>query len=1024
MRPWPESEPLVAVNTPAPSSLSPITLAARVAIGVLFIFGCELLIMSQLDRLQLPAWPAALLNALIITALVFSAGYALVLRPMLVRIRTHNQDVERILELDAKLTAIWQDSDIALYFCDLSDPVDVKIVDCNPSACRLYGYARHELVGLGADKIESGLVGRGAAKWLRKLRQNLRIERRATHRHKDGTAIEVRLTLSLVDVAGRELLLGMSQDITAKIKSEEALVLEQRMWRALLDNIGDTIYFKDTESRFIRASRSLARKFGLDQPEALIGKTDADFFSPEHVTAALADEQQIIRTGEPILNKIEHETMPDGSTTRGLTSKVPMRLDDGTIIGTCGVTKDVTEVLAAEEEVRKLSQAVEQSPATIVITDRAGRIEYTNPNFTAVTGYTAEEALGQNPRILKSGEFSSDQYRELWHTISHGGTWRGLFHNRRKNGELYWDEASISPIRNATGKITHYLAVKMDVTARKHAAEELARAKEAAEAAAKAKSEFLANMSHEIRTPMNGVVGMTGLLLDTTLDEEQRQFAETVRDSADSLLIVINDILDFSKMEAGKLTFEEIDFSLDEVLESALELNAEGAQSKGLELVNELKDEVPVNLQGDPGRLRQVLVNFLSNAIKFTEAGEVVLRAELESQTDKEATLRFRVSDSGIGISSEAQSRLFQPFEQADNSTTRKYGGTGLGLAISKQLVKQMHGEVGVDSEEGKGSTFWFTAKFPKASKSSRGTPLDFDRLHSLRVLVVDDNATNRQILRHQIFSWNMQKGSAAGGHQALKLLREAVDSGQPYDVALLDMQMPEMDGMALARAIKADARISSTRLIMLTSLGQRLSATELQSVGLEAYLVKPVKKNRLFETLLRIQEKPSSTIKAAIPSKSKAPAQQKIGAELKVLLAEDNLVNQKISITQIKKFGCDVDVVGDGRKAVSALSDQRYDLVFMDCQMPDMDGYQATAAIREVEKQSAGDPVPWQAPMHIIAMTANAMDGDRERCLEVGMDDYISKPVHPKHIRESLERYLARSAVIRERGSFRERTN
>lgn len=978
---------------------------------VLGVFGGELVIMHHLEGLPLSTWQTALLDALILTALVLVAGYFLVLRPMLARIRTHNQNVERILELDAKLTAIWQDSDIALYFCDLSDPTDVKIVDCNPSACRLYGYARHELVGRCVDTIEPGLAGRGAVKWLRKLRQNLRIERRATHRHKDGTAIEVRLTLSLVDVSGRELLLGMTQDITAKIESEKALALEQRMWRALLDKTADLICFKDSESRFIRASRSLARKFGLEHPEELVGKTDADFFTGEHAAEALADEQWIMRTGEPMLNKIEQETMPDGSTSRGLTSKVPLRLEDGTIIGTCGVTKDITGMWEAQEKVRQLSQAVDQSPATIVITDRAGRIEYTNPNFTAVTGYTADEALGQTPRILKSGEFPPDEYRELWHTISRGGTWRGLFHNRKKNGELYWDEASISPIRDADGKITHYLAVKMDVTERKLAAEELARAKEAAEAGAKAKSEFLANMSHEIRTPMNGVVGMIGLLLDTQLDDEQRQFAETVRDSADSLLVVINDILDFSKIEAGKLTFEEIDFNLVEVIESALELNAEKAQGKGIELVSEIREDVPEHLRGDPGRLRQILVNLLSNAIKFTETGEVFLRVEVDTQTDQAATLRVRVVDSGIGISAEAQNRLFQSFEQADNSTTRKYGGTGLGLAISRQLVKQMHGEIGVESEEGQGSTFWFTAQFPKASQPAGSTTPDHDRLHRLRVLVVDDNATNRQILRHQIYSWNMQKGSAAGGHQALKLLREAVANGQPYDVALLDMQMPEMDGMALARAIKADARIASTRLIMLTSLGQRFSAGELQSVGLEAYLVKPVKKHRLFETLLRIVGKPSSVTRSAVSKQAEDSAQKQVGSGLKVLLAEDNLVNQKISRTQIKKFGCEVDVVANGREAVSALSEAKYDLVFMDCQMPEMDGYQATAAIRR-EEQEKGEAVPWPAPMHIIAMTANAMEGDRQRCLDAGMDDYISKPVRPAKIQQSLERFLSSSVV------------
>lgn len=978
------------------------------AVTIALIFGIEMLVMDRLAGLALQLWQTALLDAVVDALVVLVAAYFLLLRPMQIQFRLNSRSRERIIELDAKLSAIWQDSSLALYFCDFSDPRVLKIVDCNPAACRLYGYRQPELVGQTIDIIQVDLAKTDTVKILRELRRNLRVERRTTHRHKNGTHIEVTLTLSMVEVGGRELLLGMTQDITAKLKSEQTLAQEQRMWSALLDNIDDSIYFKDTKSRFIRASRSTAQKFGLEHADELIGKTDADFFAQEHVEGAWADEQRIISTGEPMLNIIERETMPDGSVNQGRTSKVPIRAADGTIIGTCGITTDLTDLLQTEERLRKLSQAVEQSPATVVITDRSGRIEYTNQNFTTVTGYTAEEALGQNPRILKSGEFTSDQYRELWRTISKGGTWRGLFHNRKKNGELYWDEASLSPIRDTEGTITHYLAVKMDVTERKLAAEELARAKEAAEAAARAKSEFLANMSHEIRTPMNGVVGMTDLLLDTELGAEQRRFAETVRDSADNLLIVINDILDFSKIEAGKLAFEEIDFNLDDVVESALELNAERARSKGLELMYEVKDDVPVHLRGDPGRLRQILINFLSNAIKFTETGDVVMRAELETQTDRAATVRLSVSDSGIGISPEAQNRLFQSFEQADNSTTRKYGGTGLGLAISKQLVKQMHGEIGVDSEEGKGSTFWFTARFPKATESAEMDSRARERLENLRVLVVDDNATNRQILRHQIFSWSMQKGSAAGGHQALKLLREAVAEDRPYDAALLDLEMPEMDGMALARAIKADARIASTRLIVLTSRGRKFSAEELQAVGVEAYLVKPVKKNRLFEALLKTVGTTPAAVESGSKKKQRNEPKAQIGAGLTALLAEDNLVNQKIGRTHLKKFGCEVKVVANGREAVDALADGTYDLVFMDCQMPEMDGYEATKAIRQAE-QETGVSVAWNAPMHIIAMTANAMEGDRERCLEAGMDDYISKPIHPEDIQKGLERYLAR---------------
>ena len=659
-----------------------------------------------------------------------------------------------------------------------------------------------------------------------------------------------------------------------------------------------------------------------------------------------------------------------------------------------------------ETDFRKLSTAVEQSPVTIVITDLAGNIEYTNPHFTTVTGYSFAEVKGRNPRLLKSGETPAEVYQQLWRTITAGGKWQGLFHNKKKNGELYWDEATISAIRNTAGQTTHYLAVQEDVTARKQAELELKTAKEAAEAAAKAKSEFLANMSHEIRTPMNGVIGMTGLLLDTKLDADQRQFAEAVRLSADNLMVVINDILDFSKIEAGKLTFEELDFDLVEAIDGTLDMLAERAQAKSIELLDTIAPSVPVRLRGDPGRLRQILTNLLGNALKFTEHGEVVLRVALERETATHAVVRFNVSDTGIGIPRQVQERLFQSFNQADSSTTRKYGGTGLGLAIAKQLVGLMHGEIGVESEAGEGATFWFTAQFEKQTGAPK-PPREVNRqLLNLRVLVVDDNATNRRILRDQIVAWKMQKGSAAGGHEALQLLREAAAAGQPYDLALLDMQMPVMDGLTLARAIKADPAIAPTHLIMLTSLGHRFTKKELAAAGIDAYLVKPVKQSRLLNTLVDvIGDTKATEVLTMAPFAPGSPlAEAPAGPALHVLVAEDNQVNQKIAVAQLKKLGCTAHVVANGLEVLAALPLGKYDVVFMDCQMPEMDGYEATRAIRHRER----DPshiCPWKAPVRIIAMTANAMQGDREKCLTAGMDDYVSKPVHLAELQTALLR-------------------
>jgi len=680
--------------------------------------------------------------------------------------------------------------------------------------------------------------------------------------------------------------------------------------------------------------------------------------------------------------------------------------------GIVGARQRVTARLRAADELR--SAIVRAAGVAVFSTDLDGIIVGFNATAERWLGWSAAEVVGKlDPGVFHDPAEMAAHARAL--SVEQGEEmapgFGALVARTRRTGrpdEREWTYVrrdgtrfpvwlSLSALRDEGGTVTGYFGVATDITDRKRVEQALRETAVTAQESARLKSQFLANMSHEIRTPMNGVVGMTGLLLDTDLTPEQRGFAHTIRSCADSLLTVINDVLDFSKIEAGMLTFERLPFDLGDPVENCLAVLAEKARAKGLELAYLVEENVPTQLVGDAGRLHQVLLNLVGNAVKFTDRGEVVVRVSKLAEQDRRVRLRFGICDTGIGIPPESRAKLFQPFVQADGTTTRRFGGTGLGLAICRQLAAMMGGEIGLESEEGRGSTFWFTAEFPLQEAAPKVVPVRAE-LAGRRALIVDDHAINREIFERQLAVWRVETVSAAGGGEALDAVAAA--GGRAFDFAVLDYQMADMNGLDLARRLRAGPGGADWKILMLTSTGHLIPQAELVAAGVGACLLKPVRHAQLHEALVVLLGGGGG------PRPPPRPAAVS-GTEVKplrILLAEDNLVNQHVARMQLAKFGYAPDLVADGLAALDAVQKGSYDVVLMDCQMPELDGYAVTRRLRrwEAGRRDAGEKFE---PLHIIAMTANAMQGDREKCLEAGMDDYVSKPVRPQELAAAIAR-------------------
>ncbi|MEO8028121.1 MAG: PAS domain S-box protein [Bryobacteraceae bacterium] len=963
---------------------------------------------------------------------------ALIAIPALRGLRARAKALEHQARELHRLTLVAHLTDQAVLLVD----AELRIQWVNQGFMRLTGYSSKEVRGRALAEL-LGVPAAGGDFFLSfaaQVKEGHGFRREMQQSGKDGVLCWVEIEAAPVsdDAGGSNGWILIQTDISERRRREEQLrsslaaaqaASRELQFRQYSIDQAAIVAETDPAGRITYVNQKFCQISGYSEAE-LLGQNHRILNSGLHPRSFFEEMYATIRVGKVWRGEIRNRAK-DGRLYWVETTVIPSTDANGKVIKYTAIRFDITDRKEAEEKERAASEwntaILASAGFAIVATSPDGIIRTFNAAAEQMLGYRADELVGKHtPEIFhersevaaRAVQFS----QELGMRMEPGfevfvakarlhlpneHEWTYV----RKDGSTLPVLLSVSASRDREGKVTGFLGVAADIMVRKLAEVQVDRARKEAENSVRAKSDFLANMSHEIRTPMNGVIGMTGLLLDTPLSDTQRDYAETVRRSAESLLGLINDILDFSKIEAGKLDIETIDFDPRVAVEEAVELLAAGAASKGLELICEVDAAVPERAAGDPGRVRQILLNLLSNAIKFTAHGEVVVRVAAAQGDEQSMILRCAVTDTGPGISEEAGSKLFQPFQQVDSSITRRFGGTGLGLAICAQLAERMGGTVGVESSPGKGSTFWFTVRLETRPNSPRIRTTD-SALAGVRVLIVDDNATNRNLLLAMTAGWAMRADAADSPSKALALAAAAVAHGQPYRVSLLDYMMPDMDGLALARELRALAGERSLGQVLLSSAPERSRVAGDVAAGIDAYLAKPIRRAALERCLHALLVRPELEISLPNPAAVRGPhlvprddAQRKC----RVLVAEDNAVNQKIVLRLLEKAGHRADVVGDGREAVEALSRMPYDVVLMDCQMPEMDGFAATREIRRLQREGR-----FAGRLPIIAMTASAMAGDRERCLEAGMDDYISKPIRPEQLAGVVERWKSDPAVRR----------